>query len=108
MLRTLEKVNDSNNIADDINTELIKQIEQLTNATNMVKDTKTDIQRANEYIRFFAAEVKKDKFLMIMISLVILVILTIVVIKVLGVHVGGGAAQQSFPNADIIIKSLNQ
>jgi len=87
--RTLAKVNASNQIADDITLELHRQLEQIENTVKTVADTRSNIKKANEYIRYFAKELYTDKFIMCLMTLCLLAVLVIIVLKVVK---GGGSA----------------
>lgn len=96
-------VNASNDMADDINKELLKQIDQLSNAQNMVNDTKSDMQRARELIRYFGAELVKDKFIMILVILIVLVVLVVVIVKISDKFSGNTPSDDLIPQ-DLILK----
>ena len=77
-------VNGANTIADDINVELDRQIDQLNGIQNTVKETQVIIQRANEYIKYFAKQLYTDKILMCLMLLVTIGIVVMIVLKVTG------------------------
>ena len=81
---TLKMVNGANSMADDINVELDRQIDQLNGIQNTVKETQVIIQRANEYIKYFAKQLYTDKILMCLMLLVTIGIVVIIVLKVTG------------------------
>ena len=57
-------VEQGNRLADDINLELDKQIEQLDRMEQTVKDTQSILKRANKMIRYFARQIYTDKIIM--------------------------------------------
>jgi hypothetical protein len=99
-------VNQSNSLADDINTELLRQIEQLGKAQNNLKDTKSDLARANEYIKYFAKQLITDKFITCMIFLCVIALVGIIVVKYTGITVGGDDPTPKDVPQDIILKTI--
>jgi len=98
--RTLAKVQQTIAIADDITLELHRQLEQLDNTTKVVKDTRSDIKKANEYIRYFAKQLYTDKFIMCLIILCMIACLAIIVLKVGGVITAGSDDDTDATDAD--------
>ena len=68
-------VEQGNRLADDINLELDKQIEQLDRMEQTVKDTQSILKRANKMIRYFARQIYTDKIIMGLICCIVLAII---------------------------------
>ena len=68
-------------VADDILEEQERQLQQLQKALINVKDTQKDIRTANDYIKYFAKELYRDKLWRILLILLILVLLAIIFLK---------------------------
>lgn len=100
MERTLAKVHATIEIADEITLELHRQLEQLDSTTKMVKDTQSDIKKANEYIRYFAKELYTDKLIMCLIILCMLAVIAIIVLKITGVT-GGSTSEEETDSGDV-------
>lgn len=86
MIGVIEK---GNQLADEINLELDKQIEQLDRMEQTVKDTQSILKRANILIRYFARQIYTDKIIMGLICCVILAVIVIIIVSSLGY--GGGS-----------------
>ena len=99
--RTLALVKASNNIADEISLELFRQLEQLENTTAAIKDTKAEVNKANQVIKYFAKEMYTDKIIMGLIGLCILAVVVILVLKVVGKG-DSGAGNNGKPIDDTI------
>lgn len=99
--RTLEKVNASNQIADEIALELHRQLEQIENSTKTVADTRSDVKKANEYIRYFAKELYTDKFIMCLMILCLIAILVIIVLKIVNGNSSDSSSNDTLPNSAI-------
>ena len=99
LMRTLEKVNASNQIADEISLELHKQLEQIENSTKTVTDTRSDVKKANEYIRYFAKELYTDKFIMLLMILCLIAILVIIILKI--VNGDSDTPTDTLPNSGV-------
>jgi SNARE protein len=97
--RTAKMVNEANVMADDINLELDKQIEQLQRTTNTVKETQVIIKRANEYIKYFAKQLYTDKILMCLMLLIVIAIVVVVGLKIAGKGDSIPQGQDSINNA---------
>ena len=80
----IQVVEQGNQLADQINLELDKQIEQLDRMEQTVKDTQSILKRANNLIRYFARQIYTDKIIMGMICLIILAILVLVILSAMG------------------------
>lgn len=80
----IQVVEQGNQLADQINLELDKQIEQLDRMEQTVKDTQSILKRANNLIRYFARQVYTDKIIMGMICLIILAILVLIILSAMG------------------------
>ena len=78
----MAKVEASSQIADEVTLELYRQIEKLDSTTNTLKETRGDIKKANVYIRYFKAELYKDKIIMSLIVLCLLAIVVIIILKI--------------------------
>lgn len=100
--RTLALVKASNQVADEISMELFRQLEQLESTTATIKDTKSEINKANAYIKYFAKEVATDKIIMALIILCILAAIAIIVLKFTG---GGSTSTKPY---DDTIESFNR
>lgn len=83
-------VHQADNIADNIAIDLDHQMNQLEKALITVKDTRSEIKTANGYIRFFAAELVKDKLWKWLLVLLIIVAVCVIVVKAL--HLGSSGA----------------
>jgi len=103
--RTLALVKASNQIADEISLELFRQLEQLENTTAAVKDTKSEVNKANQYIKYFAKEMYTDKIIMGLILLCILAVVSIIVLKLTG---GKSGTTDSGKPIDDTIESFNR
>lgn len=99
LMRTLEKVNASNQIADEIALELHKQLEQIENSTKTVTDTRSEVKKANEYLRYFAKELYADKFIMCLMILCMIAILVIIVLKF--VNGSSDSNNDTLPNSGV-------
>lgn len=75
-------------IGQNVQIELNKQIEQLDRIYDTVKDTETTMKRAQKYVRYFARQVYTDRCLMAMIILVILAIVVIIILSAVGIGKG--------------------
>jgi len=82
-------VEQGNRLADDINLELDKQIEQLDRMEQTVKDTQSILKRANKMIRYFARQIYTDKIIMGLICCIVLAIIIIVIVSSLGYDQAG-------------------
>lgn len=82
-------VEQGNRLADEINLELDKQIEQLDRMENTVKETQSVLKRANNLIRYFARQVYTDKIIMGLICCIILAIVIIVIVSAMGYDTAG-------------------
>lgn len=82
-------VEQGNQLADQINLELDKQIEQLDRMEQTVKDTQSVLKRANQLIRYFARQVYTDKIIMGLICCIVLAIVIIVIVSALGYDKAG-------------------
>ena len=82
-------VEQGNRLADDINLELDKQIEQLDRMEQTVKDTQSILKRANKMIRYFARQIYTDKIIMGLICCIVLAIVVIVIVSSLGYDQAG-------------------
>ncbi len=71
-------------VADGIAVDLESQIEKLQKALITVKDTRSDIKTAQQYVAYFGKELYKDKVWRILILLVILVAIAVVCLKQFG------------------------
>lgn len=81
---TLNKVNQGNQLADEIIVNLDHQIEQLDNMEKTVKDTRTILKRSQKYVRYFARQIYTDKLLMTLICLIAVVVVAIIVASACG------------------------
>lgn len=81
---TLNKVNQGNQLADEIIVNLDHQIQQLDNMEKTVKDTRTILNRSQKYIRYFARQIYTDKLLMTLICLIAVVVVAIIVASACG------------------------
>ena len=77
-------VEQGNRLADEINLELDKQIEQLDRMEQTVKDTQSVLKRANQLIRYFFRQVYTDKIIMGLICCIVLAIVVIVIVSAMG------------------------
>lgn len=77
----MEKVEASNQIADEITLELYRQIEKLEKASSTVQDTRSDIKKANVYIKYFARELLKDKIIIVLVALCAIAVIVILALK---------------------------
>lgn len=74
-------------LANDINTELNKQIEQLDRMNEKVKDTESTLKKAQKNILYFARAMECDKC---MVGLLIMILLALVAVIVMAVKKNGG------------------
>lgn len=82
-------VEQGNRLADEINLELDKQIEQLDRMENTGKEIQSVMKRANVLIRYFARQIYTDKIIMALICCIILAIVIIVIISAMGYDTQG-------------------
>ena len=80
----IQVVEQGNQLADQINLELDKQIEQLDRMEQTVKDTQSILKRANNLIRYFARQIYTDKIIMGLICLVVVAILVLIILSAMG------------------------
>jgi len=77
-------VEQGNQLADEINLELDKQIEQLDRMEQTVKDTQSILKRANVLIRYFFRQIYTDKIIMGLICLIVVAIVAIIIASAMG------------------------
>lgn len=82
-------VEQGNKLADEINLELDKQIEQLDRMENTGKEIQSVVKRANVLIRYFARQIYTDKIIMGLICCIILAIVIIVIVSAMGYDTQG-------------------
>jgi len=80
--RALGNVEQANVKADNIMLELHDQEQKIGRIHNDVQDTKTQLKRAREYIKYFAKQVYTDKILMCLICLCIIAVIVIIGLKI--------------------------
>lgn len=80
----MNKVEQGNELADQINLELDRQIEQLDRMYNTVKDTQSILKRTQHLIRYFARQIYTDKLLMCLICLIFIAIVVIIILSATG------------------------
>ncbi|CAD8139253.1 unnamed protein product [Paramecium pentaurelia] len=81
-------VQQGNELADQINMELDKQIAQLDRMYDTVMDTQSVLKRSAKYIKYFARQVYTDKLLMCLIGLIFIAIIVLIVLSALGLDDG--------------------
>ena len=74
MQNTLALLTQTHQVADGIALDLDNQIQQLQKALMTVKDTRSDIKTAGQYVAYFGKELYKDKVWRALLLLVIIVL----------------------------------
>jgi len=92
---TLAILTQTHQVADGIAVDLEGQIQKLQKALITVKDTRSDIKTAQQYVAYFGKELYKDKVWRILILLVILVAIAVICLRQFG-H------SSKVPNDDIL------
>lgn len=68
------------NLADQINLELNKQIEQLDRIHGKMKDTESSLKRAQKSIMYFMRALECDKCMLGLILLIVLALIALIVL----------------------------
>ena len=77
LLRSLNKVHDTNNLAMDAVLNLEKQNQQILRINDKIQEMEGTLQRTKKHLRYFGKSFCKDKIAISLMGLIILTILAI-------------------------------
>ena len=78
---TLGLITQTHQVADQIAVDMESQINQLQKAFLKVKDTRSDIKNANQFIQYFGKELFKDKIWRGLLIFIIILIIVVVCLR---------------------------